>query len=166
MSYNGANIFAYQYQNLNSDGTPIAPGDLTAGGTSGPGGDSYLYAHFQLDAQVTTQLTRGLSLVVVRTELEQRGLRLLQRQPAVRRAARVLQADVCDWLPVRAVDQMSGQDPLLSSNVHLRLTTMSARGVAFARACHTTGFAGSRQFLWRKRSTGGVDGQRSLRVSV
>jgi TonB-dependent receptor len=63
MSFNGTNIFAYQYQTLNSDGTPMAPGDLTAGGTSGPGGDSYLYAHFQLDTQVTTQLTRGLSLV-------------------------------------------------------------------------------------------------------
>ena len=37
MSYNGANIFAYQYQNLNSDGTPMAAGDLTAGGTAGPG---------------------------------------------------------------------------------------------------------------------------------
>jgi TonB-dependent receptor len=63
MSYNGTNIFAYQYQNLNSDGTPMAPSDLTAGGTLGPGGDSYLYAHFQLDAQVTTQLARGLSFV-------------------------------------------------------------------------------------------------------
>jgi hypothetical protein len=63
MSFNGTNIFAYQYQTLNSDGTPMAPGDLTAGGTNGPGGDSYLYAHFQLDTQVTTQLTRGLSLV-------------------------------------------------------------------------------------------------------
>jgi TonB-dependent receptor len=31
LSYNGANIYAYQYQNVNSDGTPIKPGDLTAG---------------------------------------------------------------------------------------------------------------------------------------
>ena len=51
VSYNGANIYAYQYQNLNSDGTPMAAGDLTAGGTAGPGGDNYLYAHLQIDAQ-------------------------------------------------------------------------------------------------------------------
>jgi TonB-dependent receptor len=63
MTYNGTNIFAYQYQNLNSDGTPMNASDLTAGGTLGPGGDNYLYAHFRLDAQVTTQLARGLSLV-------------------------------------------------------------------------------------------------------
>ena len=64
MSYNGANIYAYQYQNLNSDGTPIAPGYLTAGGTAGPGGDNYLYSHFQLDAQANVRLATGLSLIV------------------------------------------------------------------------------------------------------
>lgn len=63
VSYNGANIFAYQYQNLNSDGSPIAAGDLTAGGTAGPGGDNYLYAHLQFDAQVMVRLARGWSLV-------------------------------------------------------------------------------------------------------
>ena len=51
MSYNGANLFAYQYQNLNTRRHADRAGDLTAGGTTGPGGDSYLYAHFQLDAQ-------------------------------------------------------------------------------------------------------------------
>jgi TonB-dependent receptor len=64
MSYNGANLFAYQYQNLNTDGTPIAAGDLPAGGTTGPGGDSFLYAHFQLDAQATVRIASELSLVV------------------------------------------------------------------------------------------------------
>jgi TonB-dependent receptor len=64
LSYNGANIYAYQYQNLNSDGTPMAPGDLTAGGTKGPGGDNYLYAHVQLDAQASMRLANGLSIVV------------------------------------------------------------------------------------------------------
>jgi TonB-dependent receptor len=63
VSYNGPNIFAYQYQNLNSDGTPVAAGDLTAGGITGPGGDSYLYAHLQVDAQVTVHLSRGWSMV-------------------------------------------------------------------------------------------------------
>jgi TonB-dependent receptor len=64
MSYNGANLFAYQYQNLNTDGTPMAAGDLTAGGTAGPGGDSFLYAHFQLDAQTSVRMGSGLSVVI------------------------------------------------------------------------------------------------------
>jgi len=64
LSYNAANIFAYQYQNLNSDGTPIDPADLTAGGTKGPGGDNYLYAHLQVDAQAVVRVTRDLSMVL------------------------------------------------------------------------------------------------------
>jgi TonB-dependent receptor len=64
ISYNGASIYAYQYENLNSDGTPIAASDLTAGGVTGPGGDSYLYPHLQLDAQVTVRVAAGLSAVV------------------------------------------------------------------------------------------------------
>ena len=64
MTYNAANIFAYQYQNLNSDGTPISASDLTAGGTAGPGGDNYLYAHLQVDAQATVRLASGVSVVV------------------------------------------------------------------------------------------------------
>jgi TonB-dependent receptor len=64
ISYNGANIYAYQYQNLNSAGAPIAPADLTAGGAAGPGGDTYLYAHLQLDAQATVRLGSGVSLLV------------------------------------------------------------------------------------------------------
>jgi TonB-dependent receptor len=64
ISYNGANLFDYQYQNLNTDGTPMAAGDLTAGGTTGPGGDSYLFAHLQLDAQASIRMAAGLSVVV------------------------------------------------------------------------------------------------------
>jgi TonB-dependent receptor len=64
ISYNGANIFAYQYQNLNSDGTPMAPSDLTAGGTAGPGGDNYLYTHLQVDAQASVRVSRDLSAVL------------------------------------------------------------------------------------------------------
>ena len=64
MSYNGANIYAYQYQNLNTDGTAIKPGDLTAGGTAGPGGDSYLYTHLQVDAQANVRVGSGLSVIV------------------------------------------------------------------------------------------------------
>jgi len=64
VSYNGANIYAYQYQNLNSDGSPMAAGDLTAGGLTGPGGDNYLYAHLQVDAQAQLRLDQGFSVVV------------------------------------------------------------------------------------------------------
>jgi TonB-dependent receptor len=64
LSYNAANIFAYQYQNLNSDGTPIDPGDLTAGGVKGPGGDIYLYPHFQFDAQAVFHVASSFSVVV------------------------------------------------------------------------------------------------------
>jgi hypothetical protein len=64
VSYNGPNIYAYQYQNVNKDGTPIAPGDLTAGGTTGPGGDNYLYAHLQIDAQAVVRVSHDFSVVV------------------------------------------------------------------------------------------------------
>jgi outer membrane receptor protein involved in Fe transport len=64
ISRNGPSIFAYQYQNLNSDGTPMAPGDLTAGGVTGPGGDNYLYAHLQVDAQAVIRVASGFSVVV------------------------------------------------------------------------------------------------------
>jgi TonB-dependent receptor len=63
MAYNGANIYAYQYTNLNPDGTPTAASDLTAGGVKGPGGDNYLYAHTQLDAQGSIRVARGLNLI-------------------------------------------------------------------------------------------------------
>ena len=63
ISYNGANVFAYQYQNLNSDGTPIDPGDLTAGGVKGPGGDIYLYPHLQFDVQGTVHVASTVSIV-------------------------------------------------------------------------------------------------------
>jgi TonB-dependent receptor len=64
VSYNGANLFAYQYQNLNTDGTPLSAADLTAGGTGGPGGDSYLYAHLQVDAQASVRVRSGVSVMI------------------------------------------------------------------------------------------------------
>jgi TonB-dependent receptor len=64
VSYNGANIYAYQYQNLNSDGTPMSAQDLTPRGTAGPGGDNYLYQHLQLDAQATVRVAPDFSVVV------------------------------------------------------------------------------------------------------
>src|SRR5262249_55252336 len=64
MSYNGTNIYAYQFTNLNANGTPLAGGDLTAGGAKGPGGGNYPYSHFQLDAQANVRLAAGVSVVV------------------------------------------------------------------------------------------------------
>ena len=62
MTYNGAMIYAYQYQNLNSDGSAMTAGQLPAGLQAGPGGDNYLYAHFQIDAQGSVRLAKGFSV--------------------------------------------------------------------------------------------------------
>jgi TonB-dependent receptor len=52
MTYNGAMIYQYQYQ----DGVMFGP--------KGPGGDIYLYSHFQLDAQGAFRVRNGLTLLV------------------------------------------------------------------------------------------------------
>jgi len=52
ISYNGANIFAYVF----TDGTP--------GGIKGPSGDQYLFPHFQVDAQGSVYLGKGLTATV------------------------------------------------------------------------------------------------------
>jgi TonB-dependent receptor len=52
LSYNGANIAAYQF----SDGVN--------GGITGPFGDNYFYAHLQVDAQGSVALAHGLSFVM------------------------------------------------------------------------------------------------------
>src|SRR5579872_2829169 len=53
LSYNGANIFAYQWTD-NADPT----------GIKGPSGDNYLYPHLQVDAQATIRMAKGFSAVV------------------------------------------------------------------------------------------------------
>jgi len=52
VSHNDANIFSYGYQ----DGADL--------GKTGPKGDTYLYAHTQVDAQGSFRLYRGLQLIV------------------------------------------------------------------------------------------------------
>ena len=52
MSYNGANIYQYAFV------------DGAAGGLHGPGGDVYLYSHFQVDAQASYGLGKGFSAIV------------------------------------------------------------------------------------------------------
>jgi len=60
VSHNDANIFQYNYFNLNPDGSPN-PVPL---GIKGPLGDVYLYAHTQVDAQGSFRMYRGLQLIV------------------------------------------------------------------------------------------------------
>jgi len=60
ISYNDANIFQYNFSNLNPDGTRSDP----PLGIRGPNGDVYLYAHTQVDAQGSFRMYRGLELIV------------------------------------------------------------------------------------------------------
>jgi TonB-dependent receptor len=64
LAYNGPNIFQYQYHNLvlNPDGTKSS--NPQPDGVKGPSGDNYLYAHFQVDAQGSYYLGKGLTAVV------------------------------------------------------------------------------------------------------
>jgi TonB-dependent receptor len=52
LTYNGASIYAYQYQ----DGAPL--------GLTGPLGDNYLYSHLQVDAQGSYRLPKGFKAIV------------------------------------------------------------------------------------------------------
>jgi TonB-dependent receptor len=52
VTYNSATIFSYNYK------------DGAAGGLSGPGGDTYLFAHTQIDAQATYQFKSGVEIIV------------------------------------------------------------------------------------------------------
>ncbi|HEV2730944.1 MAG TPA: TonB-dependent receptor, partial [Terriglobales bacterium] len=60
VSHNDANIFSYGFQNLDADGSSIPP----PLGKSGPHGDTYLYAHTQVDAQAAFRMYRGIQLIV------------------------------------------------------------------------------------------------------
>jgi TonB-dependent receptor len=52
LTYNGASIYAYNYQ----DGAPL--------GLTGPNGDNYLYSHLQVDAQGSYRMPKGFTAVV------------------------------------------------------------------------------------------------------
>ena len=52
LTYNGASIYQYNYQ----DGAPL--------GLTGPNGDNYLYTHLQVDAQGSYRLPKGFTAVV------------------------------------------------------------------------------------------------------
>jgi TonB-dependent receptor len=72
MSYNGSNIYAYQYYSTasgiaecNNGGNPNPTDSAPLNGPiNGPCGDNYFYPHFQVDAQLTARIWSGLHLEV------------------------------------------------------------------------------------------------------
>jgi TonB-dependent receptor len=69
LSYNQANIYAYQF----SDGL--------AGGINGPLSDVYFYTHFQVDVQGSIRLNHGLTLVVSGLDLNNEVFGFYQGSP-------------------------------------------------------------------------------------
>src|ERR1700730_12901060 len=69
VTHNDANIFAYNYQ-TGADG-----------GIAGPNGDVYLYAHTQLDAQVSYSIARQLQIVVAGLNLNNEVFGFYQGSP-------------------------------------------------------------------------------------
>ncbi len=63
LTHNDAYLWSYAYQ----DGTPIdgAATTATPGGVKGPGSDTYIYPHTQVDAQVSYLVPRGRGVSVV-----------------------------------------------------------------------------------------------------
>ncbi|MGA2252060.1 TonB-dependent receptor [Terracidiphilus sp.] len=57
MSYNSANIFAYQYQNTGPGTVPY--------GVKGPFGDNYFYPHMQVDSKITYYLGKGFTVMAL-----------------------------------------------------------------------------------------------------
>jgi TonB-dependent receptor len=61
LSYNAANIFAYNFNSSNLG--PFDPTTGKGGGIRGPNGDLYLYSHLQVDLQGTYKLPKGFTAV-------------------------------------------------------------------------------------------------------
>lgn len=64
MTYNQANIAAYQYTTDNNGAIVNTNGNFTGGGPQGPNGDQYFYSHLQLDLQGSYRLPRGFTFVM------------------------------------------------------------------------------------------------------
>lgn len=62
LSYNAANIFAYQYTDSATAGV-FDPTSGSGGGIHGANGDQYLYSHLQVDLQASYQLPKGFQVV-------------------------------------------------------------------------------------------------------
>jgi TonB-dependent receptor len=74
ISHNGANVYAYQYQNSGANYEanvaagnlpcfPNGPSDESFNTTSSPCGDNYFYSHTQVDAQASYYLFKGFTLI-------------------------------------------------------------------------------------------------------
>jgi hypothetical protein len=64
MTYNAASIYQYQYQDgTGSSSVAVGGPGPSPGGLTGPLGDNYLYAHFQLDVQGSFRLKHGFTLM-------------------------------------------------------------------------------------------------------
>ena len=77
ISHNDANIFAYNYFNLNPDGSS----KTVPLGLQGPNGDVYLYSHTQVDAQGSFRMFRGLQLIVAGLNLTNEVFGFYQGSP-------------------------------------------------------------------------------------
>jgi TonB-dependent receptor len=75
MTYNGASIYSYQYQDGTGGSTP------TAGGLYGPNGDNYMYPHFQLDAQGSVRLNYGFTVMAYGLNLNNEVFGFYNGQP-------------------------------------------------------------------------------------
>jgi TonB-dependent receptor len=92
MSYNQASIYGYQY----ADGTP--------GGVNGPLSDIYFYTHFQVDAQGSVRLPRGVSFLVYGLNLNNEVFGFYQGSPQYMIQREYYQPTVAAgirWSPVR-----------------------------------------------------------------
>jgi hypothetical protein len=75
MTYNGHSIYQYQFQDGTSGSTP------TAGGLLGPNGDTYMYSHFQLDAEGSVRLKYGLTVIAYGLNMTNEAFGFYNGQP-------------------------------------------------------------------------------------
>jgi len=80
LSYNQANIYSYQYTDCTGadSASSCTP---TPGGVTGPLSDIYFYTHFQVDAQGSVRLGKGLSLVMYGLNLNNEVFGFYQGSP-------------------------------------------------------------------------------------
>jgi TonB-dependent receptor len=75
MTYNATSIFSYQFQDGTGGSTP------TPGGLRGPNADTYIYPHFQIDAQGSFQLKYGFTVMAYGLNLNNEVFGFYNGQP-------------------------------------------------------------------------------------
>jgi TonB-dependent receptor len=75
LTYNAASIYSYQYQDGTGGSAP------TPGGLYGPNGDTYLYPHFQVDAQGSYRLKYGFTVMAYGLNLNNEVFGFYNGQP-------------------------------------------------------------------------------------